>query len=82
MGENGIDTGLGCRPVMDYAYPVWRSAARNRVRKLQVLQSKCLRIATNAPLYVGNRQIHEDLGIPFLCRPHQGINRELRLKVM
>jgi hypothetical protein len=47
------------------AYPVWRSAARSHVRKLQVLQSKYLRIATNAPWYVGNRQIHEDLGIPF-----------------
>jgi hypothetical protein len=25
----------------------------------------CLRIANNAPWYVGNMQIHEDLGIPF-----------------
>jgi hypothetical protein len=39
----------------------------SHVRKLQVLHSKCLRIATNAPLYVGNRQIHEDLGIPFFA---------------
>jgi hypothetical protein len=38
------------RPVMDYACPIWRSAARSHVRKLQVLQSKCLRIATNAHL--------------------------------
>jgi hypothetical protein len=53
------------RPVMDYACPVWRSAVRSHVRKLQVLQSKCLCIATNAPWYVGNWQIHEDLGILF-----------------
>jgi hypothetical protein len=54
-------------PMRDYACPVWRSAARSHVRKLQVLQSTCLRIATNAPWYVGSRQIHEDLGIPFFA---------------
>ena len=36
------------------------SAARTHVRKIQVLQSKCLRLA---PWYVCNRQIHEGLGI-------------------
>jgi 4-amino-4-deoxy-L-arabinose transferase-like glycosyltransferase len=53
--------------MMDYACPVWRSAARTHVRKLQVLQSKCLRIATSAPWYMSNRQIHEDLGAPFFA---------------
>jgi hypothetical protein len=42
-------------PVMHYACPIWRSAARSHVRKLQVFQSKCLRIATDALWYVGNR---------------------------
>jgi hypothetical protein len=37
------------RPIMDYACPIWRSAAHTHVRKLQLLQSKCLLIATNAP---------------------------------
>jgi hypothetical protein len=55
------------RPMMDYACPIWRSAASSHVKKLQVLQSKCLRIATNAPWYVRERQIHEDLGIPFFA---------------
>jgi hypothetical protein len=54
-------------PMMDYGCPIWRSAAHTHVRKLQVLQSKCLRIATNAPWYVSNRQIHDDLGIPFFA---------------
>jgi hypothetical protein len=40
------------------------SAARNRVQKQQVLQSRCLRITINAPWYASNRQIHEDLGTP------------------
>jgi hypothetical protein len=52
-------------PMMDCACPIWRSAARSHVQKLQVLQTKYLRIATNAPRYVGNSQIHEDLRIPF-----------------
>ena len=55
------------RPMMDYACPAWRSAARSHVRRLQVLQSKCLRLATGAPWYVSNRQIHEDLGVPFFA---------------
>jgi hypothetical protein len=53
------------RPMVDYACPVWRSAAHSHIKKLQVLQSKCLRIATNAPWYIGNRQIHDDLGVPY-----------------
>jgi hypothetical protein len=55
------------RHMVYYTCPIWRSAARSHVRKLQVLQSKCLRIANNAPWYVSNWQIHEDLGIPFFA---------------
>ena len=54
-------------PLMDYACPVWRSAARSHMRKLQVLPSKCLRIATGAPWYISNRQLHENLGFPFFA---------------
>jgi hypothetical protein len=53
------------RRMMDYACPIWRSAAYSHFRKLQVIQSKCLRIATGAPWYISNVQIHEDLGVPF-----------------
>jgi hypothetical protein len=55
------------RPMMDYACPAWRSAARSHVQGLQVLQSKCLRLATGAPWYVSNRQIHEDMGVPLFA---------------
>jgi hypothetical protein len=54
-------------PMIDYACPAWRSAARTHVRRLQVLQSKCLQLATRAPWYVSNRQIHEDLGVPLFA---------------
>ena len=54
-------------PLIDYACPAWRSAARTHVGRLQVLQSKCLRLVTGAPWYLSNRQIHEDLGVPLLA---------------
>jgi hypothetical protein len=55
------------RPMMDYACPIWTFAARNKFEKLQVLQAKCLSIATYAPWYGGTRQIHEDLWNPFFA---------------
>jgi hypothetical protein len=69
------------RPVMDYAWPIWRSAARSHVRELQVLQSKCLHTATNAPWYVSNRQIHEDLGIPFFAVHIRGLSKSFDSKL-
>jgi len=65
------------RPMMDYACPAWRSAARSHVRRLQVLQSKCLRLATGAHWYVSNGMIHEDQGRSAVCRLHQSPDREL-----
>jgi len=52
---------------MDYACPAWKSVARTHVRRLQVLQSKCLRLVTGALWYLSNRQIHGDLGVPFFA---------------
>jgi len=43
--------------------PAWRSAAHTHVQRLQVLQFKCLCLATDASWYVSNRQIQEDLGV-------------------
>jgi hypothetical protein len=55
------------RPMMGYACPAWKFAACTHIRKLQVVQSKCLRLATGAPWYVSNRQRHEDLGVPLFA---------------
>ena len=55
------------RPMMDYACPARRSTALIRVRRVQVLQIKCLRLANDAPWYVINTQIHEDLGVPLFA---------------
>jgi hypothetical protein len=53
------------RPMMDYACPVWWSAARSHTKILQGPQSKYLRIATSAPWYNGNRQIQDDFGVHY-----------------
>jgi hypothetical protein len=55
------------RPLMDYTCPVGRSAACTHVRRLQVLQSKCLRLVTGTPWYLSNKQIQEDLGVPLFA---------------
>ena len=55
------------RPMMDCECPALRSTARTHVRRPQGLQSKCLRLATGALLYLSNRQIHEDLGVPLFA---------------
>jgi hypothetical protein len=51
--------------MMEYMCPVWRSTTRSHFRKLQVLQSKCFCNATNKPWYIGNKQVHKNLGVPF-----------------
>jgi hypothetical protein len=55
------------RPMTDYACPIRRSAACSHLRKLHVIQSKCLRVATGAPWYISNMQIHDDLGVPLFA---------------
>jgi hypothetical protein len=54
------------RPMMDYG-PAWTFAARTHVRRLQVLQSKYLRLAMGALWYFSSRQIHEDLVVPLFA---------------
>jgi hypothetical protein len=53
--------------LMDYACTTWRSAALTHFGRLQVLQSKCLRLVMSSPWYVINRQLHEDLSDPPLA---------------
>jgi hypothetical protein len=63
----------------DYACPIWRPAARSHIMKLLVLQSRCFRVATCAPCYVGNKQIHDDLIVHFFT--DHIISLRIRLKV-
>jgi hypothetical protein len=64
------------RPTIDCVCPIWRSAARSYVQKLQVLQYKC-----HATLYVRNRQIHEDLWIPFFVDHIRALTESFASKI-
>jgi len=68
------------RPKMDYACQAWRSAARTHVRRLQVLQTKCLRLVTGAPWYVGNRQI-QDVGVPLFAEHIRAVTASFDAKL-
>jgi hypothetical protein len=62
-------------PMMAYACPAWRSTSLSHIRNLQVLQSKCLRIATSAPWYIGNKHIYNDLRIPFFTDHYRSLTQ-------
>ncbi|GFX28825.1 RNA-directed DNA polymerase from mobile element jockey [Trichonephila clavipes] len=49
------------RPFITYGSPVWEAAAATHMKKIQVIQNKILHVMTNAPLYVRNDVIHNDL---------------------
>ncbi|GFT14608.1 RNA-directed DNA polymerase from mobile element jockey [Trichonephila clavipes] len=49
------------RPILTYGSSIWAAAAPTRIKRIQVIQNKILRIITNAPWYVRNDVIHHDL---------------------
>jgi len=67
--------------MMDYACPAWRLAARSHVWRLKVLQSKCLHLATGAPWYVSNRQIHKDLRVPLFANHIRALTSSFESKL-
>lgn len=52
------------RPLMLYACPIWINASPTNINRIQVMQNKFLRIATNAPWFISNRQLHKELNLP------------------
>lgn len=51
------------RSLITYVCPVWSNTSKTNKNKLQVLQNEIFRIATNAPWFVGNDQLREELTI-------------------
>lgn len=52
------------RPIWMYACGIWSSASDTQIRRIQTLQNRILRICTDAPWYVRNTTLHNDLQIP------------------
>jgi hypothetical protein len=69
------------RPKMDYACPVWRHAANSHMKRLQHVQSKCLRINAGALWYVSNLQLHEDLDVPYIVELIRNLAQSFNSKI-
>lgn len=54
------------RPMWAYCCVLWGAASKCHINKIQVLQNKFLRNATNSPWYVSNITNHKDCNIPFV----------------
>jgi hypothetical protein len=52
------------KPIRTYGTEIWGCAGKSSQAILQKAQSKILRMITNAPRYVSNLTLHEDLKIP------------------
>ena len=54
------------RPVWTYGIELWGCTATSSIDIIQRYQSKMLRSITNAPWYVTNQTLHQDLRIPLI----------------
>lgn len=52
------------RPQITYAAVTWAHAAPSRIRSLETIQNKAMRIITGAPWYVRNETLRHDLNLP------------------
>lgn len=55
------------RPVWTYGIELWGCSKPSNTKILQTFQSKTLRMIANAPWYVSNQTLHNDLDIPYVC---------------
>ena len=54
------------KPIWSYGIQLWGTAKKTNTNKIQIFQSKVLRLITNAPPYVSNYTLHNDLKIPLI----------------
>lgn len=52
------------KPVWTYGIELWGTASNSNIEILQRYQSKTLRLISNSPWFVSNKNIHKDLCIP------------------
>jgi hypothetical protein len=54
------------KPVWTYGIELWGCSKPSNTKILQTFQSKTLRKLVNAPWYISNVTLHNDLGIPYV----------------
>jgi hypothetical protein len=53
-------------PIWTYGVEIWGCASKSNISIIQKSQSKILRMIANAPWYVPNVTLHEDLNVPLV----------------
>lgn len=53
-------------PVWTYGIELWGCSSKSNVNIIQRFQSKTLRLLVNAPWYVSDHTLHNDLNIPLV----------------
>jgi hypothetical protein len=59
------------KPIWTYRIELWGCARKSNITIMQRSQSKILRMITNAPWYVTNQTLHEDLNVPYITEDIQ-----------
>ena len=54
------------KPIWTYGIQLWATASNSNIEILQRFQSKTLRSFVDAPWYISNKAIHDDLEIPLV----------------
>jgi hypothetical protein len=54
------------KPILNYGIKLWGCTSKSPIAKMQRSQSKILRMINNAPSYVTNQTLHDDLKVPFI----------------
>jgi hypothetical protein len=54
------------KPIRTYGIELWGCASKSHIADMQRSQSKILRMITNAPWYVTNQTLHDDLKVSFI----------------
>lgn len=50
------------RPIMSYASPVWYKAAKCHIKKMQIIQNKCLKMINKKPWRFSTSELHNETG--------------------
>jgi hypothetical protein len=58
------------KPVLTYGIELWGCRKPSNTKILQTYQPKTFRMLTNAPWFISNLTLHNDLKIPFVHRNH------------
>lgn len=58
LGNKNIIYKTMIRPIIIYAAPIWGHATRARIKRLQIIQNKCLKLIHNLPFHFGTDELH------------------------